>query len=91
MFYTLGSLSWSHFFPEGSPDKAMVANFVALGISGLIFLLPYELIFMWVFSDYDEGNEMRFLEERICLPSEYDRLNPATAKKSIKEYMEFIQ
>ena len=90
LFFTLGALSWSTFFPEGVPKRGFIANIVCLCLSVLIFLLPYEAIFRSIFSDM-EDSEMKFHEYRVYLPSEYDRLNPATSKAAIREFMGYVK
>jgi len=43
--YSLGSLTWSNFFPDGTPKNAIIPNLIALGISVLMFIFPLSLIF----------------------------------------------
>lgn len=69
LFFTLGSLSWSHFFPEGAPKRSFIANIIALILSIIIFILPFETISKYMFSDESEEQEMDFNEYRIFLPS----------------------
>lgn len=54
LFYTIGCFCWSHFFPEGTPARAFVAHLVSLILSIVIFLLPFETVSKYVFSDKDE-------------------------------------
>lgn len=42
--YSLGSLTWSNFMPVGIPKEALLPNLIALGVSILMFLLPYRAI-----------------------------------------------
>lgn len=51
IFYSLGSLTWSNFFPDGYPKDALVPNLIALGFSIVIALLPYRAIFGLLFED----------------------------------------
>ena len=41
IFYSLGSLTWSNFFPDGIPKYALLPNLIALGISIFMALVPY--------------------------------------------------
>ncbi len=49
--YSLGSLTWSNFFPDGIPKYALLPNLIALGVSVVILLFPYNLIFNLAFAD----------------------------------------
>lgn len=49
IFYSLGALTWSNFFPEGFPEEALIPNLIALGISVVTALLPYRAIFGLLF------------------------------------------
>lgn len=82
ILYSLGSLTWSNFFPEGTPKSALLPNLVALGISCLIFIIPTNLI-MSCFFDEEKAVATFYDKERIFFPSEYDRLNPDTYEKGI--------
>jgi hypothetical protein len=42
--YSLGSLMWSNFLPEGIPKNALIPNLLALGAGVIIMLMPYGLI-----------------------------------------------
>lgn len=44
LFYCLGSLTWSNFLPEGVPKDAIVPNLIALGVSLLMVIMPYNQI-----------------------------------------------
>lgn len=81
--YCLGSLTWSNFMPNGIPKEAIVPNLIALGISILLFILPYRAIIAYC-SDQDGSQNLIFNEKRIILSSEYDRLNPATSSDALK-------
>ena len=43
--YSLGSLTWSNFFPDGTPKYAIVPNLIGLGISVLMFIFPLSILF----------------------------------------------
>ena len=91
IFYSIGSLCWSNFFPDGTPRSAIVPNIVALVISIIMFLLPYRAIFVAVFeSEADDDACLEFVKNRMMLSSEYDRANPSTAEEGFKDYMKFI-
>lgn len=49
--YSLGSLTWSNFFPEGTPKYAIVPNLIALGVSIFMFIFPLNYIFSTCFKD----------------------------------------
>jgi len=49
--YSLGSLTWSNFFPDGIPKKAIVPNCIALGISVIMLIFPLNLIIFSCFGD----------------------------------------
>ena len=51
LMYSLGSLTWSNFFPDGIPKYALLPNLIALGVSVVILLFPYNLIFNLAFAD----------------------------------------
>ena len=44
MIYSLGSLTWSNFSPDGIPAKALIPNLIALGVSIFIFFMPLKTI-----------------------------------------------
>ncbi len=46
LLYSLGSMTWSNFLPDGVPASSLVPNLVALGISILIIILPLDTIVM---------------------------------------------
>ena len=92
IFYSIGSLCWSNFFPDGTPRKAIVPNIVALVISFVMFILPYRAIFMKVFEDEDDNDHcLEFSKNRMLLSSEYDRANPSTSTEGFADYMKFIE
>ena len=78
IFYALGSLCWTAFFPGAIPANALVPNLIALGFGALLFIFPFNALYRCIFSD-DADKELKYKECRIYLPSEYDRLNPVTA------------
>ena len=49
IFYSLGALTWSNFFPTGYPKEALIPNLIALGIAVITAFLPYRAIFRLVF------------------------------------------
>ena len=90
ILYSLGSLTWSNFFPEGIPKEALVPNLAALGISIAMALIPYRAVLASCFEDNGEICQ-EYAKCRIILPSEYDRLNPVTASQGFEDYMNFIK
>lgn len=51
IIYSLGSLTWSNFFPEGTPKHALLPNLIAIGISGLMFIFPLQFIYACCMGD----------------------------------------
>ena len=47
--YSLGSLTWANFMPDGIPDEALIPNIIALCISILIIIVPIKLILIGCF------------------------------------------
>ncbi len=45
LVYSLGSLTWSNFFPGGIPASALLPNLIALAISVITIIFPISLIF----------------------------------------------
>lgn len=91
IFFSLGSLSWASFFPQGAHNRGFIPNMVCLGISVIMFLLPYDVIFEYAYRDEEDEHVLKFEDYRIFLPSEYDRLNPATSEEALAEFMEYIK
>jgi hypothetical protein len=42
--YSLGSMTWANFAPNGIPPESIVPNLVALGVGFLLFSLPFNYI-----------------------------------------------
>ncbi len=76
-FYTIGSFCWSHFFTQNFIGIA--PNLVAAILSAIILILPYNKVSKIFYDDIPEPDR-KFYNERIFMPSEYDRLNPHTAE-----------
>ncbi len=53
--YSLGSLTWSNFFPDGNPKYAIVSNLICLGVSVLMFVFPLSVIFSKCFDNNVEA------------------------------------
>lgn len=51
ILYSLGSLTWSNFLPEGFPQNAIVPNIIALVLSALLFFVPLKPILLGCFFD----------------------------------------
>ena len=51
IIYSLGSLTWVNFFPEGTPKYAVLPNLIALAISVVMWILPLSLIFSCCLND----------------------------------------
>lgn len=52
--YSLGSLTWSNFFPDGTPKSALLPNLVALGVSVFILLIPANIMAKFIFGNVVE-------------------------------------
>lgn len=67
--YSLGSLTWSNFSPGGFPPQALLPNLVAVGISLLLYVIPYNTIILGsCFSDNLQKSK-KYDDERIIFPS----------------------
>lgn len=88
--YSLGSLTWSNLIPGGIPKSALIPNLVALGISLTMILLPYNAILLSLLDDTND-EDYEFQKSRILLSSEYDRLNPDTAKEGFKDFKQYYE
>ena len=78
--FALGNLTWSWFLPDKGFRNALTPNLITLGISLIIFIFPYEkLVKIEAIRE-----EKDYHEKRIYFPSEYDRLNPSTAREAIQ-------
>lgn len=42
--YSFGSLTWANFSPTGIPPEALVPNLIALGLSVILFIIPFNTI-----------------------------------------------
>ena len=84
VFYSAGSFSWSSFSPHGVLDHGFIPNLISLWLSIIMFLMPYDLIFSYVHKDRRDEAKRQFVDCRIYLPTEYDRLNPATSVQAIQ-------
>lgn len=39
--FSLGSLTWSNFLPDGEPKYALVPNLISCGVALITFIFPY--------------------------------------------------
>ena len=88
----VGELILVELTTQESLPATKIPIIVTIVVGVVIFLLPYE----WAFRHYVRNSELEeplslFDENRILLPSEYDRLNPSSAKKSLREYMGYCE
>jgi hypothetical protein len=88
--YSFGSLTWANFSPNGIPPEAIVPNLVALGLSFLLFILPFNSIIIGACMSDSAEKPTIFEEDRIFMPSEYDRLNPDTQTKGFEDYKAYM-
>lgn len=53
LFYSFGSLTFINFIPddlfEDKINSALVANIIAVGLSGLAMFIPYSYLYMMIF------------------------------------------
>lgn len=63
--YSLGSLTWSNFFPNGIPKYALLPNLIALGISAFILIFPVSLIFSCCQKEAKINPTLKYDENRI--------------------------
>ena len=89
LLYSLGSLTWANFLPEGFPKSAIVPNLISLGFSILLVLVPIKSILVGCFFSDQASKLSLYSENRITFSSEYDRLNPSTQEEGLKEFQEF--
>ena len=89
--YSLGSLTWSNFMPNGIPENALIPNLITLGFSVLIFVVPIKVILITCFFDEETKKPSAYEEERITFSTEYDRLNPTTQEEATQEYHKYCQ
>jgi hypothetical protein len=88
VFYTVGSFCWSHFFKDDWIGYA--PNLTAGILSVIIFMLPYRRIVKKSMHTEDPEQMSDFNQDRVFLPSEYDRLNPATSEQAVEDYMNYL-
>jgi hypothetical protein len=48
LVFTLGNLTWSNFLGNG-PNAALIPNIISLGLSLVIAVFPYEIVFTQMF------------------------------------------
>ncbi len=60
LMYSLGSLTWSNFLPNGIPEKAIIPNLIALGFSVLLILVPFKAILMGCLFDEDSATLTKY-------------------------------
>ena len=90
LFLSLGGFVWSQFYQlENENWTGFAPNLTAAIISVIIFFLPFRHITKAMRKKREVINQY-YEDNRIFFPSEYDRLNPKTSKKAVKEYIEFI-
>ncbi len=76
--YTFGSLTWANFSPNGIPPEAIIPNLVAMAVSVVLFAIPFNSIILGACMGDNTLKSAVFNDDRIIMPSEYDRLNPNT-------------
>lgn len=91
LIYSLGSLTWSNFDPNGIPKEALLPNIIAAVLSGLLLVLPINTIILACVGDNENVKVTQYEEDRLFFPTEYDRINPSTAIQGINEYKAYMQ
>lgn len=89
--YSLGSMTWANFAPNGIPPESIIPNLVALGVGVLLFSLPFNYILISLCFNNTSEKATKFDEQRIYMTSEFDRLNPATQAEGFEDYKKYIQ
>lgn len=91
LIYSLGSLTWANFDPDGIPKEAILPNILAVIFSVLLLILPINPIILACCFDANAVVKMtRYEDDRLFFPTEYDRANPVTALEGISEYKAFM-
>jgi hypothetical protein len=91
LFIAVGNYFSQSLVIDGSPLSASVPSLIILIVGLVMLLAPYDLIFRNYIKEKVVNEPLNlYWQNRIFLPSEYDRLNPATAEQSIEEYIQFI-
>lgn len=94
VFFAIGALSWSHLLDgyrvEEGARLYYVPNIVTAGLAALFFVFPFNVIFDKCLPNLELEN-LDYGECRVLLNSEYDRTNPVTMEKAIKEYEQYLE
>jgi hypothetical protein len=96
LFYSVGSLCFVNLIPEDVFDKkinaALIANLIAVGVSAFSLFIPFSFLYELIFGDpnSEAEEEQLFSKDRVLLPSEYDRTNPATREIAVPEYIKYV-
>lgn len=80
--YSFGTLVWSSFLSSEIFVQTLIPHLVTMGLSVIIFVMPYEMIFEMVFKEeYLKTNPLHnYWDNRMYFTAEYDRLNPSTSE-----------
>ena len=72
--------------------KTLVPVIIALILSSITFIIPGCKINKWLFPiDDTSKNAISFEEARVEFQNEYDRVNPVTAEKATKEWVQYLK
>jgi hypothetical protein len=84
LIYSLGSLTWANFDPNGMPPEALLPNLLALLFSVILVILPMNTVIeSCCFDDNALAKPTLYESDRMFFPSEYDRSNPSTTAEGI--------
>lgn len=92
LIYSLGSLTWSNFDPNGIPPEAIVPNLLAVLFSVLLIIVPINPIILSCCIDENAVVKCtQYEDDRLFFPTEYDRINPSTAEQGISEFKSYME
>lgn len=91
LLFSFGNITWSNLDvlsgnPDDNPYKPLVPNLVAISLSALLLFVPVNTIIIGCCFELEGKKKTLYKKDRIFFPSEYDRLNPATAEEGVKDY-----
>lgn len=91
LIYSLGSLTWSNFSPNGIPPEALIPNLVSVGFSVILLVVPFQSIIVACCFSENSDKLTKYEENRLFFPTEYDRSNPTTQEEGIEDYAKFME
>lgn len=85
--YAVGMMCWTHFAAANRLRSAMIPTVLALILAAAVYYWSDNLDQLVV----REEVPLSYERSRIFLNSEYDRVNPATRKKALREFKQYIE